>query len=151
MRCRAWYPSASKRTSVNDRTGLSGGDRNRNARLARLRQLLPLANAIVGIDPSAVLRELTRRWVRRLVMEGAGPCLSRPGAPRSASVPAVLAGQDRLGAGSVAGALAGAEWPDGRAAGARARRGWRLRAAGASRRPPGGALAAAGSVAVSAQ
>ena len=35
---------------MSDRTGLSGGDRNRNARLARLRGLLPLENAIVGID-----------------------------------------------------------------------------------------------------
>jgi transposase len=35
---------------VNDRTGLSRGDRNRNARLARLRRLLPVENAIVGID-----------------------------------------------------------------------------------------------------
>ena len=30
--------------------GLSRGDRNRNARLARLRELVPLSNAIVGID-----------------------------------------------------------------------------------------------------
>jgi transposase len=35
---------------MSDRTGLSRGDRNRNARLARLRQLLPPENAIVGID-----------------------------------------------------------------------------------------------------
>ena len=35
---------------MNDRTGLSRGDRNRNARLARLRQLLPPGHAIVGID-----------------------------------------------------------------------------------------------------
>jgi transposase len=35
---------------MSDRTGLSRGDRNRNARLARLRELLPLENAIVGID-----------------------------------------------------------------------------------------------------
>ena len=35
---------------MSDRTGLSRGDRNRNARLARLRQLLPLDHAIVGID-----------------------------------------------------------------------------------------------------
>jgi transposase len=35
---------------VNDRTGLSRGDRNRNARLARLRRLLPAGNAVVGID-----------------------------------------------------------------------------------------------------
>jgi transposase len=30
--------------------GVSGGDRNRNVRLAWLRQLVPLENAIVGID-----------------------------------------------------------------------------------------------------
>jgi transposase len=35
---------------VNDRTGLSRGDGNRNSRLARLRELLPPQNAIVGID-----------------------------------------------------------------------------------------------------
>src|SRR5258708_7527831 len=35
---------------MNDRSGLSRRDRNRNARLARLRQLLPAGNAIVGID-----------------------------------------------------------------------------------------------------
>ncbi len=33
-----------------DRSGLSRGDRNRNARLARLRELLPASPAIVGID-----------------------------------------------------------------------------------------------------
>ena len=31
-------------------SGVSRGDRNRNARLARLRGLVPTANAIVGID-----------------------------------------------------------------------------------------------------
>ena len=35
---------------MSDRSGLSRGDRNRNARLARLRQLLPAGHAIVGID-----------------------------------------------------------------------------------------------------
>ena len=35
---------------MSDRNGLSRGDRNRNARLARLRQLLPIHHAIVGID-----------------------------------------------------------------------------------------------------
>jgi transposase len=35
---------------MSDRSGLSRGDRNRNARLARLRRLLPPDNAIVGID-----------------------------------------------------------------------------------------------------
>jgi hypothetical protein len=31
-------------------TGVSRGDRNRNARLSRLRELVPVTNAIVGID-----------------------------------------------------------------------------------------------------
>ena len=31
-------------------SGVSGGDRNRSARLGRLRELVPAANAIVGID-----------------------------------------------------------------------------------------------------
>src|SRR5215813_3969241 len=35
---------------MGDRTGLSRGDRNRNARLARLRVLVPPGHAIVGID-----------------------------------------------------------------------------------------------------
>ncbi len=30
--------------------GVSRGDRNRNARLSRLRELVPACNAIVGID-----------------------------------------------------------------------------------------------------
>ena len=35
---------------MSDRSGLSRGDRNRNARLARLRVLVPLDHAIMGID-----------------------------------------------------------------------------------------------------
>jgi transposase len=35
---------------VSDGSGVSRGDRNRNARLARLREAVPLSNAIVGID-----------------------------------------------------------------------------------------------------
>src|SRR5260221_7144943 len=35
---------------MSDRSGLSRGDRNRNARLARLRKLLPFDHAILGID-----------------------------------------------------------------------------------------------------
>ena len=31
-------------------SGVSRGDRNRNARLARLRSLVPVTNAIVGVD-----------------------------------------------------------------------------------------------------
>jgi transposase len=39
-----------RRTFVGNASGISRGDRNRNARLARLRELVPLQNAIVGID-----------------------------------------------------------------------------------------------------
>jgi len=39
-----------RRTFMNNGNGVSRGDRNRNARLARLRELVPVANAIVGID-----------------------------------------------------------------------------------------------------
>src|SRR5215211_4928587 len=39
-----------RRTFVGNGSGVSRGDRNRNARLARLRVLVPSANAIVGID-----------------------------------------------------------------------------------------------------
>ena len=35
---------------MSDRSGISRGDRNRNARLARLREAVPLCNAIAGID-----------------------------------------------------------------------------------------------------
>jgi transposase len=35
---------------VGNGSGLSRGDRNRNARLARLRELVPLRNAIAGLD-----------------------------------------------------------------------------------------------------
>jgi transposase len=35
---------------VSDRSGVSRGDRNRNARLARLREAVPVDNAIAGID-----------------------------------------------------------------------------------------------------
>src|ERR1700733_7720707 len=39
-----------RRTFVGNGSGVSRGDRNRNARLGRLRILVPAANAIVGID-----------------------------------------------------------------------------------------------------
>src|SRR3954453_8927539 len=39
-----------RRTFMVNGSGVSRGDRNRNARLARLRELVPLGNAIVGID-----------------------------------------------------------------------------------------------------
>ncbi len=35
---------------MSDRSGVSRGDRNRNARLARLREAVPVCNAIAGID-----------------------------------------------------------------------------------------------------
>ena len=39
-----------RRTFSGNGSGVSRGDRNRNARLARLRGLVPVGNAIVGID-----------------------------------------------------------------------------------------------------
>src|SRR5271169_40956 len=39
-----------RRTFVSNGSGSSRGDRNRNARLGRLRELVPVANAIAGID-----------------------------------------------------------------------------------------------------
>ena len=64
---------------MSDRSGVSRGDRNRNARLARLREAVPLSNAIVGIDLAdskqmAVVadhesRVLARRTFRRRAWE----------------------------------------------------------------------------------
>src|SRR6187401_2972144 len=47
---RAWCPKAKRRTFMSNGSGVSRGDRNRNARLARLRAAVPVTNAIVGID-----------------------------------------------------------------------------------------------------
>lgn len=47
-------PSASRRTSMRDRTGLSRGDRNRNSLLAQLRQVLPPDHAIVRYEPGCL-------------------------------------------------------------------------------------------------
>ena len=57
--------------------GVSQGDRNRNARLERLRALLPLSNAIIGIDLAGVKhmvvvtdsRAIARRTFRRRVWD----------------------------------------------------------------------------------
>jgi transposase len=67
---------------MSDRNGLSRGDRNRNARLARLRRLLPADHAIVGIDladdkQAAVVtdhdsRVIARRQVRARAWELGG-------------------------------------------------------------------------------
>src|SRR6266496_2931314 len=40
----------SRRTFMGNGSGVSRGDRNRNARLERLRALVPVTNAIAGID-----------------------------------------------------------------------------------------------------
>src|SRR5580700_8000717 len=79
MRLSGSDPNASRRTSVGNGSGLSRGDRNRNARLARLRELVPYGNAIVGIDladdkQAAVVtdhdsRVLARRQVRARAWE----------------------------------------------------------------------------------
>ena len=49
--------------------GVSRGDRNRNARLARLRDLVPVSNAIVGIDLADAKQMVV---VTRSRLEGAG-------------------------------------------------------------------------------
>jgi transposase len=64
---------------VSDRSGVSRGDRNRNARLARLREAVPMTNAIAGIDLSDAKqkvvvadhesRVLARRMFRRRAWE----------------------------------------------------------------------------------
>src|SRR6478609_9754335 len=41
---------ASRRTFVSNGSGVSRGDRNRNARLNRLREVVSVSNGIVGID-----------------------------------------------------------------------------------------------------
>jgi hypothetical protein len=46
-------------------SGVSGGDRNRNARLARLRALVPTQNAIVGVDLAPMGRLAEPEWGRR--------------------------------------------------------------------------------------
>src|SRR5689334_2506629 len=79
MRLSGSDPSASRRTSVGNGSGLSRGDRNRNARLARFRELVPPGNAIVGIDladerQAAVVtdhdsRVIARRQVRARAWE----------------------------------------------------------------------------------
>src|SRR5258708_9354254 len=50
MRCSGSESACRRTTSVSDRSGGSRGDRNRNARLARPREAVPLSNAIAGID-----------------------------------------------------------------------------------------------------
>jgi hypothetical protein len=73
---------------VSDRSGVSRGDRDRNARLARLREALPLTGAIAGIDLADARqmvvvtdhesRVLARRTFRRRAWElGAAPGLGR--------------------------------------------------------------------------
>ena len=60
---------------MSDRSGLSRGDRNRNARLALLRQLLPPGNAIAGIDladdrQAAVVTDHDSRVIARRRVSG---------------------------------------------------------------------------------
>ena len=50
MRLSGWVSHRRRRTLVGNASGICRGDRNRNARLAGLRALVPLEDAIVGID-----------------------------------------------------------------------------------------------------
>src|SRR5690242_10200282 len=50
MRLSGLVSQRRRRTFMGNGSGVSRGDRNRNARLARLRVLVPVTNAVVGID-----------------------------------------------------------------------------------------------------
>src|SRR3954464_11852975 len=50
MRLSGLVSHRTRRTFMNHGNGVSRGDRNRNARLAKLRAAVPVSNAIVGID-----------------------------------------------------------------------------------------------------
>jgi hypothetical protein len=50
MRLSGLVSDRRRRTLVGNGSGVSRGDRNRNARLARLRVLVSATNAVVGID-----------------------------------------------------------------------------------------------------
>ena len=74
-------------------SGLSRGDRNRNARLARLRELVPLSNAIAGIDladdTQAVV--VTDHDSREIARRRAGPCSLMTSTAVSPRVPSASA------------------------------------------------------------
>jgi hypothetical protein len=73
-------------------SGVSRGDRNRNAKLARLRELVPIGNAIVGIDLADTKqmmvvtdhdsKVLARKTFRRKAWDLGGRCRSDPGRDR---------------------------------------------------------------------
>jgi hypothetical protein len=121
---------------VGNGSGLSRGDRNRNARLARLRELVPLSHAIAGIgladDTQAAVvtdhdsRVIARRRVSARAWElgelpglGGGQgsrCRVRVGhgGVRAGRAPVAGAGSARGGAGAGAGVRAAAAGPAGR-------------------------------------
>ncbi len=122
---------------MSDRSGVSRGDRNRNARLARLREAVPLSNAIADIDladskqmvvvTDHESRVLARRTFRRRAWElGAALDWAERAAAAGFGGVTVAAGTDRA-------SLAG-----GRAAGRRARHAVRVRAAADERLRPAG-------------
>src|SRR5215472_12004438 len=113
---------------MSDRSGLSRGDRNRNARLARLRRLVPPGNAIVGIDladdkqagvvtdhDSRVIarrRVSARAWELGGLLDGAAGKAAAAGVRvgdgglRAGRAPVAGAGSARRGAGAGAGLCA---------------------------------------------
>ena len=138
MRCSGSDPTRRRRTSVSDRSGVSRGDRNRNARLARLREAVPLSNAIVGIDladskqmvvvTDHESRVLARRTFRRRAWE-LGAALDWAAARAAAAGFAGVTCRGRADRAPVAG---------GRAAGRRARHAVCVRAAADERVGPAG-------------
>src|SRR5690348_13133784 len=103
MRLSGSDPSASRRTSVSKGSGLSRGDRNRNARLARFRGLVPLSNAITGIDladdtQAAVVTDHDSRVIARRSGSRGGFCLGNGGV-RAGRPPVAGPGSAPLAAG----------------------------------------------------
>lgn len=123
---------------MSDGSGVSRGDRNRDARLARLREAVPLSNAIAGIDladskqmvvvTDHESRVLARRTFRRRAWE-LGAALDWV-AERAAAA--------GFGGVTVAAGTDGASLAGGRAAGGRARHAVRVRAAADERVGPSG-------------
>src|SRR4029450_2063520 len=95
MRFGLAVPSDGRRTFMINGSGVSRGDRNRNARLSRLRAAVPVGNAVVGIDladrkqrvvvtdhDSRVLARRTVRckaWDRGAALDWAGQRADRAG------------------------------------------------------------------------
>ena len=94
---------------MSDRSGVSRGDRNRNARLSRLREAVPVTNAIAGIDladskqmvvvADHESRVLARRTFRRRAWELGAALDWLLRVPRRRGSPGLVSRSSRLGTG----------------------------------------------------